>query len=50
MAEMIITDLLLRNAQKYGSEICLAEINLDLQDKHNVIWKEFELIENNPRR
>lgn len=45
---MIITDLLLRNAQKYGSEICLAEINLDLQDKHNVIWKEFELIENNP--
>ncbi len=48
MAEMIITDLLLRNAQKYGSEICLAEINLDLQDKHNVIWKEFELIENNP--
>ena len=45
---MIITDLLLRNAEKYGSEVCLTEINLDLQDKHNVIWREFELIENSP--
>jgi len=45
---MIITDLLKRNAEKYGSEICLTEINLDLQDKHNVIWREFELIENSP--
>jgi acyl-CoA synthetase (AMP-forming)/AMP-acid ligase II len=48
MAKMIITDLLKRNAEKYGSEICLTEINLDLQDKHNVIWREFELIENSP--
>lgn len=45
---MIITDLLSRNAKKYGDEIALTEINLDLQDSHNVIWKEYELIENNP--
>jgi acyl-CoA synthetase (AMP-forming)/AMP-acid ligase II len=32
----------------YGNEICLTEINLDLQDRHHVIWREYELIENNP--
>lgn len=45
---MNITDLLSRNAGKYGQEICLIEINLDLQERHNVIWREFDLIENNP--
>lgn len=45
---MIITELLSRNAQLYGDEICLTEINLDLQEKDNVIWLEYELIENNP--
>lgn len=45
---MPITDLLSSNAQKYGQEICLTEINLELQDRHNVIWREYELIENNP--
>ncbi|QNU65398.1 acyl--CoA ligase [Ruminiclostridium herbifermentans] len=45
---MPITEFLSRNAEMYGNEICLTEINLDLQDSHNVIWKEFELIENNP--
>ncbi|MGE5389618.1 MAG: class I adenylate-forming enzyme family protein [Deltaproteobacteria bacterium] len=45
---MIITELLVRNADLYGPEICLTEINLDLQDSHNVIWKEYELVENNP--
>lgn len=45
---MCITELLTRNAELYGGETCLVEINLDLQDKHNVIWKEFDLIENNP--
>jgi len=48
MGKMCITELLTRNAELYGGEICLVEINLDLQDKHNVIWKEFDLIENNP--
>lgn len=45
---MPITDFLIRNAQLYGNEICLTEINLDLQDRHHVIWREYELIENNP--
>lgn len=45
---MPITDILSKNAELYGSEICLTEINLDLQDSHNIIWKEYELIENNP--
>lgn len=45
---MPITELLSRNAGMYGQEICLTEINLDLQDSHNVIWREYELIENNP--
>lgn len=45
---MPITEILSRNAELYGQENCLTEINLDLQDKHNVIWREYELIENNP--
>lgn len=45
---MPITEILTRNAELYGQENCLTEINLDLQDKHNVIWREYELIENNP--
>jgi acyl-CoA synthetase (AMP-forming)/AMP-acid ligase II len=45
---MPITEILSGNAEKYGQEICLTEINLDLQNSHNVIWREYELIENNP--
>lgn len=45
---MPITEILENNAQNYGQEICLTEINLDLQESHNVIWREYELIENNP--
>jgi long-chain acyl-CoA synthetase len=45
---MPITDILERNAKLYGPETCLTEINLDLQESHNVIWREYELIENNP--
>lgn len=45
---MPITDILVHNAELYGTETCLTEINLDLQDSHNVIWLEYELIENNP--
>lgn len=46
--KMIITDLLRCNAKLYGQEKCLTEINLELQNSHNVIWHEYELIENNP--
>ncbi|MDP4110139.1 MAG: class I adenylate-forming enzyme family protein [Bacillota bacterium] len=45
---MPITEILSHNAEIYGQEKCLTEINLDLQDSHNVIWSEYELIENNP--
>lgn len=45
---MPITEFLVRNAQLYGEEICLTEINMDLQESHNVTWLEYELIENNP--
>ena len=45
---MLITDLLARNAARFGQETCLTEINLDLQESHNVIWSEYELIENSP--
>jgi acyl-CoA synthetase (AMP-forming)/AMP-acid ligase II len=45
---MPITELLTRNAVLYGREKCLTEINLDLQERHNVTWREYELIENNP--
>ena len=45
---MPITEFLSHNAREYGQETCLTEINLDLQDRHNVIWREYELIENNP--
>ncbi len=45
---MVITDILSRNAEQYGNEISLIEINPELQDKHVVSWREFELIETNP--
>lgn len=45
---MPITDILARNAKLYGQEKCLTEINLDLQERHNVTWLEYELIENSP--
>ncbi|NLX91550.1 MAG: AMP-binding protein [Firmicutes bacterium] len=45
---MPITEILARNADLYGPEKCLTEINLDLQEKHNVTWREYELIENSP--
>lgn len=46
--KMPITEFLTRNAELYGEEKCLTEINLELQNSHKVIWHEYELIENNP--
>lgn len=45
---MPITEFLARNARLYGNEKCLTEINMDLQERHNVTWLDYELIENNP--
>lgn len=45
---MPITEILTKNASLYGSDISLIEINPELQDKHELAWKEFELVEEIP--
>ncbi len=45
---MPITEILSRNAEMYGQETCLIEINLDLQERDNITWRDYKLIENNP--
>ncbi len=45
---MPITEILSRNALLYGAEVSLVEINPELQEKHEVSWREYELIETNP--
>ena len=45
---MVITDILARNSALYGDHISLIEINPELQEKHEVSWREYELIEPNP--
>jgi len=45
---MPITEFFERNARLYGNEKCLTEINMDLQERDNVTWLDYELIENNP--
>ncbi len=45
---MLITEVLARNAEMYGQEKCLTEINMALQEEHHITWLEYKLIENNP--
>lgn len=45
---MPITEILERNAELYGSDISLVEVNPDIQEVRRVTWKEYELIEPNP--
>lgn len=45
---MFITDILSRNAMLNGENISLIEINPELQEKHEISWREYELIETNP--
>ena len=42
---MPITDILEKNARKYGPEIALVEINPEVREDRRVTWKEYELIE-----
>jgi len=42
---MPITDFLVRNARLYGEEISLIEINPELGEKHNIPWREYDLVE-----
>ena len=45
---MPITEFLDRNALLYGDEICLVEMNPELEGKRAVTWRDYELIESNP--
>ena len=45
---MPITEFLERNARLYDDEICLVEVNPELEEKRAVTWRDYELIEPNP--
>lgn len=45
---MPITDLLVRNAELYGNDVALVEVNPEITEKRRVTWKEYELIEPDP--
>ncbi len=45
---MPITDLLKRNAELYGSDVALVEVNPEISETRRITWKEYELIEPNP--
>jgi acyl-CoA synthetase (AMP-forming)/AMP-acid ligase II len=42
---MPITDILEKNAQLYGSETALVEINPQVLEKRHITWREYSLIE-----
>lgn len=45
---MPITEILEKNVELYGNDVCLVEINPDVQEKKRVTWRDYELIESNP--
>ena len=45
---MPITELLERNAQLYGSDVALVEVNPEITEVRRKTWKEYELIEPDP--
>lgn len=45
---MPVTDFLEKNAEKYGDDICLTEINPDIPDGAESTWKEYSLIQTEP--
>lgn len=40
-----ITQILARNAELYGDDVSLVEINPELEERREVTWREYELIE-----
>ena len=42
---MPVTEFLERNANLYGNEVALVELNPEQQDNRRISWKEYELIE-----
>lgn len=45
---MPITELLERNAELYGNDIALVEVNPEITETRRVTWREYELIEPDP--
>jgi acyl-CoA synthetase (AMP-forming)/AMP-acid ligase II len=43
--EMPLTEILERNCREYGDEVCLVELNPEMEEPRRVTWKEYELIE-----
>ncbi|MDD3586140.1 MAG: class I adenylate-forming enzyme family protein, partial [Thermoguttaceae bacterium] len=44
---MIIPDILKKNAELYGNEVCLIESNPEVQEYNERTWREFDLVETN---
>ena len=42
---MPITDILEENARKYANDVCLVEVNPQIQEKRRVLWKDYDLIQ-----
>lgn len=42
---MPITEILEKNAREFGNDICLVEINPDVQEKRRVTWRDYDLVE-----
>ena len=45
---MPITELLEKNCQLYGDEVCLVELNPEIKEIRRVTWKEYDLMEPTP--
>ena len=45
---MPITELLKRNAELYGNDVALVEVNPEITEVRRVTWKDYELIEPDP--
>ena len=46
---MPITDLLERNAREYANDVALVEVNPAITEVRRVTWREYELMEPNPK-
>lgn len=42
---MPIIDYLEKNARDYGDDVCLVEINPEIQERRRITWRDYELIE-----
>ena len=45
---MPITDMLVSNAEMYGDDVALVEINPAIRETRGVTWRDYELVETNP--